>query len=116
MKSLVRLLYAALLISFFCATISAQEISLQALVTPSTVIAKDGHTVNFALHGFIEFGSLSALFLYIDSQVHRWPGNPAFDEAKRQQLAGELLRRGIESRVVSMTDERPFETLFTHTE
>src|SRR5262249_37564779 len=30
-------------------------------------------------------------------------------------LARELLRRGIESRVVSMVDERPLETLVTHT-
>jgi hypothetical protein len=116
MKSFLRRLHFALLTLFFCATLHAQQISLQALVTPSTVITKDGHTVKFALHGFIEFSSLSELFPYIDSQVHRWPGNPAFDDAKRQQLARELLRRGIESRVVSMTDERPFETLFTHTE
>src|SRR5215472_9720011 len=116
MKSLVRLLQPAFLISFFCATLYAQQISIQALVTPSTVITKDGRPVKFALHGFIEFGSLSELFPYIDSQAHRWPGNPAFDDVKRQQLAHELLRRGIESRVVSMTDERPFETLFTHTE
>src|SRR5271165_1152219 len=116
MKSLVRLLRRALLISYFCATLHAQEISIQALVTPSSVITKDGRPVNFALHGFIEFRSLSELFPYIDSQTHRWPGNPAFDDAKRQQLARELLRRGIESRVVSMTDERPLETLITHTE
>jgi len=117
MKSLVRLLHPALLlISFFCASLHAQEISIQALVTPSTVITKNGHPVKFALHGFIEFGSLSELFPYIDSQAHRWPGNPTFDDTQRQQLARELLRRGIESRVVSMTDERAFETLFTHTE
>src|SRR5207245_10637708 len=29
--------------------------------------------------------------------------------------ARELLRRGVESRTVSMTDERPLETLVTHT-
>ena len=116
MKLLVRLLQPALLVSFFCATFHAQQISIQALVTPSTVISKDGRPVKFALHGFIEFGSLSELFPYIDSQARRWPGNPAFDDAKRQQLARELLRRGIESRVVSMTDERPLETLVTHTE
>ena len=116
MKSLAQRSYPVLSILFFCAALHAQQISLQALVTPSTVITKDGRPVNFALHGFIEFGSLSELFPYIDSQVHRWPGNPAVDDAKRQQLAGELLRRGIESRVISMTDERPFETLFTHTE
>src|SRR5215472_1615414 len=116
MKSLVRLFSPALFISFFCANVLAQEISIQALVTPSTVITNDGRPVKFALHGFIEFASLSELFPYIDSQARRWPGNPAFDDAKRQQLASELLRRGIESRVVSMTDERPFETLVTHTE
>jgi hypothetical protein len=116
MKSLERLLHPALLISFFCATLQAQDISIQALVTPSTVITKDGRPVKFALHGFIEFGSLSELFPYIDSQAHRWPGNPTFDDVARQQLARELLRRGIESRVVSMTDERPLETLVTHTE
>jgi hypothetical protein len=116
MKSLARLLHSTLLLTFLPATLHAQPISLQALVTPSTVITKDGHPVTFALHGFIEFGSLSELFPYIDSQARRWPGNPAFDNAKRQQVARELLRRGIESRVVSMTDEGPFETLFTHTE
>src|SRR5215471_7783218 len=118
MKSLVRLLQPALLISFFCAMAQAQaqQISIQALVTPSTVITKDGRPVKFAVHGFIGFGSLSELFPYIDSQARRWPGNPALDDTKRQDLARELLRRGIESRVVSMTDERPFETLLTHTE
>jgi hypothetical protein len=116
MKSLLRLLCSALLISFLCAALHAQEISIQALVTPSTVIVKDGLPIKFALHGFIEFKSLSELFPYIDSQVHRWPGSPVFDDARRQQLARELLRRGIESRIVSMADERPFETLFTHTE
>ncbi len=116
MKSRTRLLQSTLLISFFCSALHAQQISIQALVTPSTVIIKDGHPVNFAIHGFIEFRSLSELFPYIDSQTHRWPGNSTFDDAKRQQLARELLRRGVESRVVSMIDERPFETLFTHTE
>ena len=116
MKSLVRLLSPALLIPLFCAALYSQQISLQALVTPSTVITKDGQPVPFALHGFIEFRSLSELFPYIDSQAHRWPGNSALDDGKRQQLARELLRRGVESRVVSMVDERPFETLFTHTE
>lgn len=115
MKLLLRLSPALLILSF-CVTLPAQQISLQALVTPSTVITKDGHPVPFALHAFIEFRSLSELFPYIESQSHRWPGNPAFDAAKRQQLARDLLRQGVESRVVSMTDERPFETLVTHTE
>jgi len=116
MKSLLRRLCLLFLATFFCAAVHAQQISLQALVTPSTVITKDGHPVKFALHGFIEFASLSELFPYIEAQTHRWPGNPAFDDVKRQQLASELLGRGVESRVVSMADERPFETLLTHTE
>src|SRR5215469_13215017 len=116
MKLLARFLPLVLLIASRPAALHAQAISLQALVTPSTVITKEGHPVTFALHGFIEFHSLSELFLYINSQARRWPSNPALDDAKRQQLTRELLRRGIESRVVSMTDERPFETLFTHTE
>jgi hypothetical protein len=116
MKFLARLLHSVLLIMLLTTTLHAQSISLQALVTPSTVITKDGHPVTFAIHGFIEFQSLAQLFPYIDAQTRRWPGSPAFDDARRRQLARELLRRGIESRVVSMADERPFETLFTHTD
>jgi hypothetical protein len=93
----------------------ADELSLQALVTPSTVILKDGHSVTFALHGFIEFNSLSELFSYIDSQTLHWKGNRAVHSAQLRLLSAELLRRGIESRVVSMVDERPLQTLLTHT-
>ena len=50
----------------------AQQISLQALVTPSTVISKDGHLITFAIHGFIEFNSLAEAFPYIDGQTRRW--------------------------------------------
>jgi hypothetical protein len=102
---------------FLCAaSLQAQQISLQALVTPSTTITKDGRPVPFAVHGFIEFKSLAELFPYIDSQTSRWKGSTALDNAQRQAFASELLRRGIESRVISMTDERPLETLVTHTE
>ena len=90
----------------------AQQISLQALVTPSTVISKEGHTTTFDLHGFIEFSSLSEVFPYIDTQTNRWP---ALSANERQAFATDLLRRAVESRVVSMTDERPMETLITHT-
>lgn len=89
----------------------AQQISLQALVTPSTVIKKDGNTVKFAVHGFIEFNSLAEMFPYIEAQGHRWNLN----ESERQSLMRELLHRGVESRVVSMVDERPLETIVTHT-
>jgi len=92
--------------------LQAQRISLQALVTPSTTIVKDGRPVTFAVHGFIEFKSLSELFPYIDSQTQRWK---TLDDAVRRELARDLLRRGIESRVISMADERPLETLITHT-
>lgn len=91
----------------------AQQVSLQEIVTPSTVILKDGHPVVFALRGFIEFKSLAEMFPYIESQSQRWPGGITTE--KRQQLARDLLRRGIESRVVSMADERPLEALLTHT-
>jgi hypothetical protein len=91
--------------------LEAQQISLQALVTPSTVIKKEGKTITFALHGFIEFNSLAEMFPYIEAQGRRWN----LDESQRQSLMRELLRRGVESRVVSMVDERPMETIVTHT-
>ena len=65
---------------------------------------KDGRPVTFALHGFIEFKTLADMFPYIDSQRQRW--KTSLDEAARQRLASELLRRGIESRVVSMRSQR----------
>jgi len=102
----------AFLTILFCVPLHADEVSLQALVTPSTVILKDGQPVTFAVHGFIEFKSLRELFPYIDSQTQRWKGNTAVDAA---QLHTELLRRGIESRVISMVDERPLQALLTHT-
>lgn len=93
-----------------------QPISLQALVTPSTIIStKDGQPLKFAVHGFIEFNSLSELFPYVDSQTQRWNVHGGLDGEQREQLASDLLRRGVESRVVSMLDERPLETLITHT-
>jgi hypothetical protein len=89
----------------------AQQISLQALVTPSTVITRDGQPVTFALHGFIEFKSLAEVFPYIDAQTRRWNLSPE----ERRDLVRDLVRQGVESRVVSMTDERPLDTIFTHT-
>ena len=93
----------------------AEAVSLQALVTPSTAIVKDGRPVKFALHGFIDFKSLAELFPYVESQTRRWNVPGGLDEEQRRRLAGELLRHGIESRVISMEDERPLETLITHT-
>jgi|GEM_PF-476732 len=112
---LPRALFSPILRAFFAIILTiplqAQQISLQMLVTPSTIILKDGHPVTFAVHGFIEFKSLAELFPYIQSQTRRWQ----LKDADARALANDLLRRGIESRVVSMTDERPLETLLTHT-
>ena len=98
----------------------AELLSLQALVTPSTVVlSKDGHPITFALHGFIEFKSLSEMFSYIDAQNHRWKSNAGIsggiNEEQRRAVMRDILRRGVESRVVSMVDEGPLETLVTHT-
>ncbi|HWY02660.1 MAG TPA: hypothetical protein VNX60_03250 [Candidatus Acidoferrum sp.] len=93
----------------------AEAVSLQALVTPSTTLLKDGRPVTFALYGFIEFKSLAELFPYVESQTRRWNVPGGLDDTQRRRLAGELLRRGIESRVISMEDERPLEALLTHT-
>jgi hypothetical protein len=101
---------AALLLSAL--PVCAQQIALDALVTPSTVISKEGRTTTFDLRGFIEFSSLSEVFPYIETQTNRWP---ALSATERQALGSDLLRRAVESRVVSMTDERPMETLITHT-
>jgi hypothetical protein len=91
----------------------AQEIPLQEVVTPSSMIVKNGEPVKFAIHGFIEFRSLAEVFPYIEAQTQRWKGK--ISEEERQQLARQLLREGIESRVVSMADERPLQALVTHT-
>lgn len=115
--SLSRLVFCVALIStLLTIPARAEQLSLQALVTPSTVVlSKDGHPVIFALHGFIEFKSLSEMFSYIDSQNQRWKSNAGIDEPQREAVMRDLLRRGIESRVISMVDERPLETLVTHT-
>jgi hypothetical protein len=96
-------------------SLAGQSLSLQELVTPSTVIAKDGHVVTFAIHAFIEFNSLADTFPYIGSQTQRWKEDAHFTEAKRKSLASELLREAVESRIISMTDERPLQVLTTHT-
>ncbi len=95
--------------------LQAEPVSLQAIVTPSTTIVKDGRPVIFAVHGFIEFKSLAELFPYIESQAQRWKLNGGLDPAEQRNLARDLLHRGIESWIVSMVDERPLEALVTHT-
>src|SRR5271154_897529 len=90
-----------------------EPLSLAGLVTPSTVIEKNGQVVKFAIHGFIEFKSLAEVFPYIDSQRQRWKGKLSEEELGNLEQA--LLREAIESRVISMEDERPRELLVTHT-
>ena len=109
----VRIFFAA--IPLLSISLAAQTLSLQELVTPSTVITKDGHPVTFAIHAFIEFHSLAEAFPYIESQTQRWKGDPRFPDQKRQRLASDLLREAVESRLISMLDERPLEVLITHT-
>ena len=87
----------------------AEPIALRSVVTPSAVIVKDGRTVTFAIHGFIEFSSLKEAFAYIESQRERWKKN--ISEQELHALGSGLLREAVESRVVSMVDEQPLEAL-----
>jgi len=92
---------------------SAEPLLLRTVVTPSSVIEKDGKPVTFAIHGYIEFQSLSQAFVYIEAQQQRWRGR--ISDEQLHQLGLSLLREAVESRVISMTDERPLEALVTHT-
>src|ERR1700739_1055693 len=91
-------LIKALTIISVVAPVRAQEISLQALVTPSTVIVREGKPLTFAIHGFIEFKSLAEVFPYIEAQTARWNGK--ITEEEKRELARRLLREGVESRVI----------------
>ena len=91
---------------------AAKDLTLDDLVTPSAVFVKDGQPVTFALLGFIEFKTLADLFAYIDGEAGRWTFP---DPAARQSFGDRLLRRGVESRLISMTYEKPLELLLTHT-
>lgn len=90
----------------------AEQLPLKEVVTPSSVIQKDGKPVTFAIHGYVEFHSLRQAFGYIEAQGQRWKGK--ISEEERKQLELGLLREAVESRVVSMADERPLEALVTH--
>ena len=65
----------------------AEPVSLQAIVTPSTTLLKDGRPVTFAVHGFIELKSLAELFPYIESQTQRWKLSGGLDDAEQKNLA-----------------------------
>jgi hypothetical protein len=82
------------------------------MVEPSTLFRKDGEVIKFALYAFVEFSNLNELFRYIDTQAGRWHFSTA---QEREAFAGGLLRRGIESRLISMQYDKPLEILVTHT-
>jgi hypothetical protein len=90
----------------------APRLTLERLVHPDTRVHVGGRLISFALHGLIRFDSLAELFTYVDSQAGRWRFATAAD---RQAFGDDLLRRGVESRVVSMQTELPLEVLVTHT-
>lgn len=91
---------------------AAPRLTLGRLVNPSTRVEVQGRLVRPALHALIRFDTLQDLFVYVDEQAGRWQ----FDSpAARQAFAEGLMRRGVESRVVSMDTELPLEILLTHT-
>jgi hypothetical protein len=102
-----------LLMLFMSIPLHGQTLSLEKVVAPSSVIEKDGKIVTFAIHGYVEFKSLADVFGYIESQMKRWKGKISDEDLQKLQQG--LLREGIESRVISMMDERPAEALVTHT-
>src|SRR5215469_5136862 len=106
-------LVAFLLVILGTCRLRAEPLALRDVVTPSAVIVKDGRTVPFAIHGYIEFSSLKEAFAYAESQKERWKGKISQEELRT--LGNVLLREAVESRVVSMVDERPLEALMTHT-
>ena len=88
------------------------RLALRDLVDPGSRIEVQGKLIPFALLGQIRFDTLDDLFAYIDSQAGRWKFDSA---AARQAFAAGLMRRGVESRVVSMETELPLELVLTHT-
>jgi hypothetical protein len=105
---------AFLLLSVLSSTLKAEEprLTLKSLVVPTTSLYRDGQPVKFALYSFLEFQTLAELFAYIDAQAGRWQFSSA---AEREAFADRLLQRGVESRLISMVNERPLELLLTHT-
>ena len=90
----------------------AVPLTLARMVDPATRVEVNGRLVRFALHGFVRFETLADLFTYIDEQAGRWTFATAQD---RQAFSDNLLRRGVESRLVSMETELPLEIVLTHT-
>ena len=94
------------------AATSTARLTLRDLVDPGARVQVQSRLIPFALHGQIRFDTLDDLFAYIDREAGRW----RFDTpAARQAFAEGLMRRGVESRVVSMETELPLELVLTHT-
>ncbi len=91
---------------------SRTRLTLRDLVDPGSRVEVQGRLIQFALYGLIRFDTLADLFAYIDSQAGQWRFDSA---AARQAFAEDLMRRGVESRVVSMDTELPLELVLTHT-
>lgn len=88
------------------------RLTLQRLVDPETRVSIQGRLVRPALHALVRFDTLRDVFEHIDREAGRW----TFDSpAARQSFAERLMRRGVESRIVSMDTELPLEILQTHT-
>ena len=88
------------------------RLTLQRLVDPETRVSVQGRLIRPALHALVRFDTLRDLFDHIDREAGRW----RFDSpGARQAFADGLMRRGVESRIVSMDTELPLEILLTHT-
>ena len=88
------------------------RLTLRHLVDPASRIEVEGRLIRFALHALIRFDTLEDLFAFVDNETGRWQFE---SPAARDAFAEGLLRRGVESRVVSMNTELPLEILLTHT-
>ena len=90
----------------------APRLTLQRLVDPASRVEVQDRSVRFALNGLVRFETLNELFAYIDVEAGKWKFGSA---SERAAFAGGLMRRGVESRIVSMDSELPLEVLLTHT-
>ena len=90
----------------------ARPLTLARVVDPATRVEIGGRLVPFAVRGLVRFDTLAGLLTFIDGEAGRWTFATA---AERQAFGDDLLRRGVESRIVSMTTELPLELLLTHT-
>ena len=102
----------AVLLTAWPAGAQEARLTLDTVATPAARFLKDGQPVTFALYGFIEFETVDELLAYIDGQTGRWNFATAGD---REAFAEKLLRKGVDSRIVSMVYEPPIELLITHT-